>query len=117
MKLGLTANAIETLLWLAQGKTNPDFAAILGDTESPAKSMCRKYFKNLGSKPGVPPPFGCWRCLVFHPGALSRRGSESTKFPRVYCVNIADFIRNSTIISHYSAIPFLTRLVSVFVSV
>jgi DNA-binding response OmpR family regulator len=34
LKLGLTPRATETLLWLSQGKTNSDIAAILGITES-----------------------------------------------------------------------------------
>src|SRR5215203_5288141 len=37
VKLGLTPRAAEALLWLAQGKTNPDIAAILGVTESTIK--------------------------------------------------------------------------------
>src|SRR5262249_42733414 len=37
LKLGLTPRAAETLLWLAQGKTNADIATILGITESTIK--------------------------------------------------------------------------------
>src|SRR6185369_4707146 len=37
VKLGLTPRAAETLLWVAQGKTNPDIATILGITESTIK--------------------------------------------------------------------------------
>ena len=48
LKFGLTARATETLLWLAQGKTNPDIATILGITESTVKKHVREIFKKLG---------------------------------------------------------------------
>ena len=48
MKLGLTARATETLLWLAQGKTNADIAAILGITESTVKKHVQEIFEKLG---------------------------------------------------------------------
>jgi len=48
LKLGLTARATETLLWLAQGKTNPDIAAILGITESTVKKHVQEIFEKLG---------------------------------------------------------------------
>jgi DNA-binding NarL/FixJ family response regulator len=47
-KLGLTARASETLLWIAQGKTNPDIAAILGITESTVKKHVQEIFEKLG---------------------------------------------------------------------
>jgi DNA-binding NarL/FixJ family response regulator len=47
-KLGLTARATETLLWLAQGKTNPDIATILGITESTVKKHVQEIFEKLG---------------------------------------------------------------------
>jgi len=47
-KFGLTARATETLLWLAQGKTNPDIAAILGITESTVKKHVQEVFEKLG---------------------------------------------------------------------
>jgi DNA-binding NarL/FixJ family response regulator len=47
-KLGLTARATETLLWLAQGKTNSDIAAILGITESTVKKHVQEIFEKLG---------------------------------------------------------------------
>jgi len=47
-KLGLTPRATETLLWLAQGKTNPDIATILGITESTVKKHVREIFEKLG---------------------------------------------------------------------
>jgi DNA-binding NarL/FixJ family response regulator len=47
-KLGLTARATETLLWLAQGKTNPDIAIILGITESTVKKHVQEIFEKLG---------------------------------------------------------------------
>jgi len=48
LKLGLTARATETLLWLAQGKTNPDIATILGITESTVKKHVQEIFERLG---------------------------------------------------------------------
>jgi DNA-binding NarL/FixJ family response regulator len=48
LKLGLTARATETLLWLAQGKTNPDIASILGITESTVKKHVQEIFEKLG---------------------------------------------------------------------
>ena len=48
LKLGLTARATETLLWLAQGKTNPDIATILGITESTVKKHVQEIFEKLG---------------------------------------------------------------------
>src|SRR5436190_10715983 len=48
LKLGLTARATETLLWLAQGKTNPDIAVILGITESTVKKHVQEIFEKLG---------------------------------------------------------------------
>ena len=47
-KLGLTARATETLLWLAQGKTNLDIATILGITESTVKKHVQEIFEKLG---------------------------------------------------------------------
>ena len=48
LKLGLTARATETLLWLAQGKTNSDIATILGITESTVKKHVQEIFEKLG---------------------------------------------------------------------
>jgi DNA-binding NarL/FixJ family response regulator len=48
VKLGLTPRATETLLWLAQGKTNSDIAAILGITESTIKKHVQEIFEKLG---------------------------------------------------------------------
>jgi DNA-binding NarL/FixJ family response regulator len=47
-RFGLTARATETLIWLAQGKTNPDIATILGITESTVKKHVREIFEKLG---------------------------------------------------------------------
>lgn len=47
-KLGLTPRATETLLWLSQGKTNPDIAMILGITESTVKKHVQEIFEKLG---------------------------------------------------------------------
>src|SRR6185436_10330958 len=47
-RFGLTARATETLLWLSQGKTNPDIATILGITESTVKKHVQEIFEKLG---------------------------------------------------------------------
>ncbi len=47
-KLGRTPRAAETLLWVAQGKTNSDIATILGITESTVK----KYVQGGGGGGG-----------------------------------------------------------------
>jgi len=46
--LGLTPRAAETLLWVAQGKTNSDIAIILGITESTIKKHVQEIFEKLG---------------------------------------------------------------------
>jgi len=48
LKLGLTPRAGETLLWVAQGKTNSDIATILGITESTVKKYVQEIFEKLG---------------------------------------------------------------------
>ena len=48
LALGLTPRAAEALLWLAQGKTNPDIATILGVTESTVKKHVQEMFEKLG---------------------------------------------------------------------
>ena len=48
VKLGLTPRAADTLLWLAQGKTNSDIATILGITESTVKKHVQEIFEKLG---------------------------------------------------------------------
>ena len=47
LKLGLTPRATETLLWVAQGKTNSDIATILGITESTVKKYVLEIFSKL----------------------------------------------------------------------
>jgi DNA-binding NarL/FixJ family response regulator len=47
-ELKLTPRVAETLLWLAQGKTNGDIAAILGNTESTVKKHVLEIFERLG---------------------------------------------------------------------
>jgi DNA-binding NarL/FixJ family response regulator len=44
---GLTPRAAETLLWLAQGKTNGDIAIILGNSESTVKKHVLEIFEKL----------------------------------------------------------------------
>ena len=46
--LGLTPRVAETLLWLAQGKTNGDIAVILGNSESTVKKHVLEIFEKLG---------------------------------------------------------------------
>jgi len=48
LALGLTPRAAETLLWLAQGKTNSDIATILSITESTIKKHVQEIFEKLG---------------------------------------------------------------------
>src|SRR5438445_7662901 len=50
LKLGLTPRAAEALLWLAQGKTNPDIATILDITESTVKKHVQEIFEKLGTE-------------------------------------------------------------------
>ena len=47
-QLGLTPRVAETLLWLAQGKTNPEIATILGNSESTVKKHVLEIFEKLG---------------------------------------------------------------------
>lgn len=46
--LGLTPRVAETLLWLAQGKTNGEIATILGNSESTVKKHVLEIFAQLG---------------------------------------------------------------------
>jgi DNA-binding NarL/FixJ family response regulator len=46
--LGLTPRVAETLLWLAQGKTNGEIATILCNSESTVKKHVLEIFNNLG---------------------------------------------------------------------
>jgi len=46
--LGLTPRVAETLLWLAQGKTNGEIAMILGNSESTVKKHVLEIFERLG---------------------------------------------------------------------
>lgn len=47
-KLGLTEREAETLLWVAQGKSNGDIAAILGNSEKTVKKIMGHIFEKLG---------------------------------------------------------------------
>lgn len=47
-KLGLTPRVAETLLWLAQGKTNGDIALILGISEATVKKHVLEIYSRLG---------------------------------------------------------------------
>lgn len=46
--LRLTPRVAETLLWLAQGKTNPEIATILGISESTVEKHVLEIFQELG---------------------------------------------------------------------
>jgi DNA-binding NarL/FixJ family response regulator len=46
--LGLTPRVAETLLWVAQGKTNGEIATILGNSESTVKKHVLEIFQKLG---------------------------------------------------------------------
>lgn len=46
--LGLTPRVAETLLWIAQGKTNGDIASILGISEATVKKHVLELFQKLG---------------------------------------------------------------------
>ena len=47
-KLGLTEREAETLLWVAQGKSNADIATILGNSEKTVKKTMGHIFEKLG---------------------------------------------------------------------
>ena len=47
-ELGLTPRVAEVLLWIAQGKTNPDIAVILGISEATVKKHVLEIFAVLG---------------------------------------------------------------------
>lgn len=47
-KLGLTEREAETLLWVAQGKSNADIAMILGNSEKTVKKIMGNIFEKLG---------------------------------------------------------------------
>jgi DNA-binding NarL/FixJ family response regulator len=47
-KLGLTDREAETLLWVAQGKSNADIASILGNSEKTVKKTMGHIFEKLG---------------------------------------------------------------------
>lgn len=47
-QLGLTPRVAQTLLWIAQGKTNGDIATILGIAESTVKKHVLEVFEALG---------------------------------------------------------------------
>ena len=48
MKLGLTPRVAEVLLWVAQGKTNPEIATILGISEQTVKKHMMEVLQVLG---------------------------------------------------------------------
>ena len=47
-QLGLTPRVAEVLLWVAQGKTNPEIGSILGISESTVKKHMIEVLENLG---------------------------------------------------------------------
>jgi FixJ family two-component response regulator len=58
--LGLTPRVAETLLWLAQGKTNGEIATILGNSKSTVNTFWT-FSKNWASKPEQRPVSARWR--------------------------------------------------------
>ena len=46
--LNLTPRVAETLLWIAQGKTNGDIATILGISEATVKAHLGRVFRPIG---------------------------------------------------------------------
>lgn len=48
VRLGLTDREAETLLWVAQGKSNADIASILGNSEKTVKKTLGHIFQKLG---------------------------------------------------------------------
>ena len=58
--LGLTPRVAETLLWLAQGKTNGEIAIILGNTESTVKKHVLELFDKLGGINRLSPLIAAW---------------------------------------------------------
>ena len=46
--LGLTAREAEVLLWVAQGKSNPDISGILGCAENTVKVHLARIFEKIG---------------------------------------------------------------------
>ena len=71
LKLGLTRRAAETLLWLSQGKTNPDIATILGITESTVKKHVQEIFEKLGVETRGAAAIRALEALNSPPGAAS----------------------------------------------
>lgn len=47
-KLGLTDREAETLIWVAQGKSNADISSILGNSEKTVKKIMGNIFEKLG---------------------------------------------------------------------
>jgi DNA-binding NarL/FixJ family response regulator len=62
--LGLTTRVAETLLWLAQGKTNSEIATILGNSESTVKKHVFAIFEKLGLETEQQPACALWKCSV-----------------------------------------------------
>jgi DNA-binding NarL/FixJ family response regulator len=76
LKLGLTPRAAEALLWLAQGKTNSDIAAILGITESTVKKYVQEMFEKLGVETRGAATMRALEELNASPGLASPRRRE-----------------------------------------
>jgi DNA-binding CsgD family transcriptional regulator len=45
---GLTAREAEVLLWVAQGKSNPEISSILGAAENTIKKHLQHIFEKMG---------------------------------------------------------------------
>lgn len=67
VELGLTPREAEVLLWVAQGKSNPDISVILGMSEATVK----KHLQNLFAKLGVENRHAATRLAVERLGMVS----------------------------------------------
>src|ERR1041385_3345335 len=72
LSLALTPRAAEVLLWVAQGKTNSDIAAILGISESTVKKHMLEVMGKLGVEARGPAPL---RALEVLSSPAARRAS------------------------------------------
>jgi DNA-binding NarL/FixJ family response regulator len=62
-KLGLTPREAEVLLWVAQGKSNPEIAVIVGAAENTVKVHLGHIFEKLGADHRHAAMFAAWQAL------------------------------------------------------
>jgi DNA-binding NarL/FixJ family response regulator len=63
-KLGLTPREAEVLLWVAQGKSNPEIAVIVGAAENTIKVHLAHIFEKLGADHRHAAMFIAWETLA-----------------------------------------------------